>query len=61
MMNRARLASWRDIGGMIRSLTEVDLFAWSKDRLAGYKQPRAVEFRSPLPALRSDSSLTQAW
>jgi long-chain acyl-CoA synthetase len=31
------------------ALTEVDLIAFCKERLAGYKRPRTVEFRADLP------------
>lgn len=30
-------------------LTDADLFTWCKERLTGYKRPKAVEFRSSLP------------
>ncbi|GAA1109673.1 long-chain-fatty-acid--CoA ligase [Nocardiopsis composta] len=32
-----------------REVTEEELVAWSKERLAGYKYPRLVEFRDRLP------------
>jgi len=31
------------------ALTESELSAWCKERLTGYKRPRAIEFRSGLP------------
>jgi long-chain acyl-CoA synthetase len=31
------------------SLTEDDLLAWSKDRIAGFKRPRSVDFADELP------------
>jgi long-chain acyl-CoA synthetase len=29
--------------------TEEEIIAWAKDRMAGYKRPRIIEFRSSLP------------
>jgi long-chain acyl-CoA synthetase len=31
------------------TLTEDELIAWAKERLAAYKYPRIVEFRTELP------------
>ncbi len=31
------------------ALSEADLIAWSRDRMAGYKVPRYVEFLDELP------------
>jgi long-chain acyl-CoA synthetase len=30
-------------------MTEEEIIAWSKDRMAGYKRPRVIEFRDSLP------------
>jgi acyl-CoA synthetase (AMP-forming)/AMP-acid ligase II len=31
------------------SLTEAELIAWARERMAGFKVPRSVEFREALP------------